>query len=141
MRLPFIPPRCFSPQSLTLFCFVLFCFSAFSRKGGGDGDDDIRKLAYFSAFIDPALLKGPRDKTRVVRYKVPPKTAMQISDPILKTSRYVFGPELAILLPHEEFMVFSLSGEPLLYLMTFVKMSLDLIFISFQRESPRGQML
>jgi major vault protein len=81
-----------------------------NSKGGGDGDEEIRKIAYFSAFVDPALLKGPRDKTRVVKYKVPPKTAVQISDHILKTSRFVFGPELAVLQPHEEFMVFSLSG-------------------------------
>lgn len=68
-------------------------------------------MAYFSAYIDPALLKGPRDKTRAVKYKVPPNTAVQINDYVLKTRRYVFGPELAILLPHEDFMVFSLSGK------------------------------
>jgi len=83
------------------------------RKGGGDGEEDIRKIAYFSAYIDPALLKGPRVKSRVVKYRIPPGTAVQINDHVKKTSRFIFGPEMALLQPHEDFMVFSLSaGKP-----------------------------
>lgn len=101
---------------LKLFHFLQYLESLYlsviivNRKGGGDGDDDIRKIAYFASYADPALLKGPRDKTRVVKYKIPPGTAVKINDHVLKKSRYIFGPEMAILTPHEEFMIFSLSG-------------------------------
>ena len=40
-------------------------------KQGGyiSTSDDVRKIAYFESSIDPALITGKRDKTKVVTYK------------------------------------------------------------------------
>ena len=81
----------------------------FNRKGGGTGSEDIRKIAYFEQSIDPKMLKG-RDKTRVVTYRCPHNTACQVYNYMEKTARVIFGPDLVILGPHENFNVLSLSG-------------------------------
>ncbi|KAL4231031.1 hypothetical protein ACF0H5_008614 [Mactra antiquata] len=82
------------------------------RNGGGTGSGDIRKIAYFEQSVDPQFLKG-RNKTRVVTYRCPGNTAVQVNDYLDKTARVVFGPDLAILGPHENFSVLSLSaGKP-----------------------------
>ena len=69
-----------------------------------------------------------RDKTRVVTFRCPSNAAVQVreihtcmhsrSDFVLqvynyleKTARVVFGPDLVILNPHENFNVLNLSGE------------------------------
>jgi len=80
------------------------------RHGGGAGSGDIRKMAYFEQSVDPQILKG-RDKTRVVTYRCPGNTAVQINNYLDKTARVVFGPDLVILGSHEEFSVLSLSGK------------------------------
>ncbi|XP_053550670.1 major vault protein [Bombina bombina] len=51
-----------------------------------------------------------RDKTRAVTYRVPHNAAIQVYDYREKKSRVVFGPELVILGPDEQFTVLSLSG-------------------------------
>ena len=51
-----------------------------------------------------------RDKTRVVTYRAPFGTAVQVYDYKHKKSRIIFGPDLVILQPDEEFTVLSLSG-------------------------------
>uniref|UniRef100_K1PLE3 Major vault protein alpha n=1 Tax=Magallana gigas TaxID=29159 RepID=K1PLE3_MAGGI len=51
-----------------------------------------------------------RDKTRVVTYRCPCNTAVQVYNYLEKTARVVFGPDLIILGPHENFNVLSLSG-------------------------------
>ncbi|XP_069508129.1 major vault protein [Ambystoma mexicanum] len=51
-----------------------------------------------------------RNKTRAVSYRVPHNAAVQIYDYREKKSRVVFGPELVILGPDEQFTVVSLSG-------------------------------
>ncbi|GFO34278.1 major vault protein [Plakobranchus ocellatus] len=80
--------------------------------GGGMGSGDIRKLAYFEQSIDPNIAKG-RDKTRVVTYRCPSNTAVQINNYQMKTARVVFGPDLVVLGPHENFNVLRLSaGKP-----------------------------
>ncbi|KAH9513343.1 hypothetical protein Btru_034666, partial [Bulinus truncatus] len=80
--------------------------------GGGLGSGDIRKLAYYEQSIDPSILKG-RDKTRVVTYRCPSNTAVQIYDYMKKTARVIFGPDLVVLGPHESFNVLRLSaGKP-----------------------------
>ncbi|XP_059155439.1 major vault protein-like [Physella acuta] len=80
--------------------------------GGGMGSGDIRKLAYYEQSIDPSIAKG-RDKTRVVTYRCPSNTAVQVYDYTKKTARVVFGPDLVVLGPHENFNVLSLSaGKP-----------------------------
>jgi major vault protein len=57
-------------------------------------------------------LKGnERDKTRVVTYRAPHNSAVQIYDYKEKKSRVVFGPELVMLGPEEHFTVISLSGD------------------------------
>ncbi|KAK0042287.1 major vault 1 [Biomphalaria pfeifferi] len=52
----------------------------------------------------------PRDKTRVVTYRVPHNAAVQIYDYKAKMSRVVYGPEQVMLGPDEQFTVLSLSG-------------------------------
>jgi major vault protein len=53
----------------------------------------------------------PRDRTRVVTFRVPHNAAVQIYDFQDKTARVVFGPDLVMLGPDEHFTVLSLSGE------------------------------
>jgi len=52
-----------------------------------------------------------RDKTRIVTYRAPHNSAVQIYDYKEKKSRVVFGPELVMLGPDEHFTVISLSGD------------------------------
>ena len=56
------------------------------------------------------MLQG-RNKTRLVTYRCPGNTAVQVNNYLEKTARVVFGPDLVILGPHENFNVLSLSGE------------------------------
>ena len=50
------------------------------------------------------------EKTKVVIYRVPHNAAMQIYDYKEKTAHDVFGPELVMLRPDEQFTQLSLSG-------------------------------
>jgi len=61
---------------------------------------------------DRAAAKAPkpRDKTRVVTYRVPHNAAMQIYDYKEKKARVIFGPDLVMLGPDEQFTQLSLSG-------------------------------
>jgi major vault protein len=52
----------------------------------------------------------PRDKTKAVIYKAPHNSAVQLFDYKTKQPRIVFGPELIMLEPYEDFTVLSLSG-------------------------------
>jgi major vault protein len=52
-----------------------------------------------------------RDKTRVVTYRAPHNSAVQIYDYKEKKARVVFGPELVMLGPDEQFTIISLSGD------------------------------
>jgi major vault protein len=54
---------------------------------------------------------GERDKTRVVTYRAPHNSAVQIYDYKDKKSRVIFGPELVMLGPDEHFTILSLSGD------------------------------
>ena len=54
---------------------------------------------------------GERDKTKVVTFRAPHNSAVQIYDYKEKKSRVVFGPELVMLGPDEHFTVISLSGD------------------------------
>ena len=53
---------------------------------------------------------GKRDKTKVVTFRVPHNAAVQIYDYKEKKARVVFGPELVMLMPDEQFTQLSLSG-------------------------------
>lgn len=55
--------------------------------------------------------QGKRDKTRVVSYKCPYNTIMQIYNFRSDKSRIVFGPDLVMLEPDEQFSLMSLSGK------------------------------
>jgi len=54
---------------------------------------------------------APRDKTRLVTYRAPHGAAVQVYDYKEKRARVVFGPELVMLGPEEQFTVMSLSGD------------------------------
>jgi len=58
-----------------------------------------------------AAAQEERDKTRVVTYRAPHNSAVQIYDYKEKKARVVFGPELIMLGPDEQFTVISLSGD------------------------------
>lgn len=61
----------------------------------------------------PLQPSAPRNKTRVVSYRVPHNAAVQVYDYRAKRARVVFGPELVTLDPEEQFTVLSLSaGRP-----------------------------
>jgi major vault protein len=52
-----------------------------------------------------------RDKTKVVTFRVAHNAACQVYDFKTKTSRVLFGPDLVMLSPDEQFTVLSLSGD------------------------------
>lgn len=52
-----------------------------------------------------------RDKTRVVVFKAPHNSAVQIYDYTAQQARLVFGPDLVMLGPDEQFTIISLSGD------------------------------
>lgn len=52
-----------------------------------------------------------RDKSRIVSYRCPFNSIMQIYNLRTKTNRIIFGPDLAVLEPEEEFTLMSLSGR------------------------------
>lgn len=54
---------------------------------------------------------APRIKNRVVRFNVQHNAAVQIYDYKKKSPRIVFGPDLVMLAPDEQFTVLSLSGD------------------------------
>jgi len=59
----------------------------------------------------PGKPKAARDRTRVVTYRIPHNSAVQIYDYKAKKPRVRFGPELIMLDPDEQFTVLSLSGN------------------------------
>jgi len=59
----------------------------------------------------PAAPRTKRDKTRVVSYQIPHSACVQIYDYKEKQARVVFGPDLILLGPDEQFTVLSLSGS------------------------------
>eukprot|EP01124_Arcella_intermedia_P015065 TRINITY_DN215_c0_g2_i2.p1 TRINITY_DN215_c0_g2~~TRINITY_DN215_c0_g2_i2.p1 ORF type:complete len:831 (+),score=115.35 TRINITY_DN215_c0_g2_i2:63-2555(+) len=64
-----------------------------------------------SSGIKHASSTGPRDKSRVVTYRIPYNSAVQIYDYKAKKARVIFGPDLIMLGPDEQFTVLSLSGN------------------------------
>ncbi|XP_067269481.1 major vault protein isoform X3 [Pseudorasbora parva] len=55
--------------------------------------------------------EAERDKTRVVSYRIPHNAAVQVYDYREKKARVMFGPEMVMLGPDEQFTVLSLSGD------------------------------
>jgi len=64
-----------------------------------------------SSGIKHAVSSGARDKSRVVTYRIPYNSAVQIYDYKAKKARVIFGPDLIMLGPDEQFTVLSLSGN------------------------------
>lgn len=58
----------------------------------------------------PGAPPTKRDKTKVITFRVPHNAAVQIYDYKQKTARVVFGPDLVMLEPDEQFTQLSLSG-------------------------------
>jgi len=59
----------------------------------------------------PQTKTGPRDKTRLVTYRTPHNSAVQIYDYKSKKPRVIYGPDLVMLGPDEQFTLVSLSGD------------------------------
>jgi major vault protein len=53
---------------------------------------------------------GSRERHKMIVYRVPHNAAVQVYDYKMNVSRVVFGPELVMLQPEEQFSVISLSG-------------------------------
>jgi len=73
---------------------------SYLRGDGGSFDD-----------MEGAGGRSARDKTRVVSFRVPHNSAIQIYDYKTKDSRLIFGPDLVMLGPDENFNVIRLSGD------------------------------
>jgi len=71
----------------------------------------LSKDADQSSGIRGGAATGERDKTRVVTYRIPHNAGVQIYDYKAKKARVVFGPDLIMLGPEEQFTVLSLSGN------------------------------
>ncbi|KAG1967601.1 major vault protein isoform X3 [Pimephales promelas] len=57
------------------------------------------------------FVESERDKTRVVSYRIPHNAAVQVYDYREKKARVMFGPEMVMLGPDEQFTILSLSGD------------------------------
>jgi len=76
-------------------------------------EDLLQVQGYRGQGSAPAAKAPPRHAHKVVTYRVPHNAAVQLYDYKKKRSRVVFGPELVMLEPDEEFSIMSLSGgEP-----------------------------
>ncbi len=76
------------------------------KAAGGSGGNVQQQISQAS----PSSLGADMDLTRVVTFQVPHNAASQIYDYQSKRSRVVFGPDLVMLGPNEEFTQLSLSG-------------------------------
>merc|ERR1712159_551371 len=61
--------------------------------------------------LKPLAFSQKRDKTRVVKFRVPHNSAIQLYNYKSKASRIAFGPDLVMLMPDEQFSVMRLSGD------------------------------
>lgn len=59
---------------------------------------------------DEVLNVGPRDKTKVISYRIPTGKCVQVYNYKSKENKIVFGPELILLQPDEILTLLSLSG-------------------------------
>lgn len=62
-------------------------------------------------YKEPEANLPKRIKHKIVTFRAPDNSAVQLFDYRSKTKRHVFGPELVKLGPHEQFTVFYLSGK------------------------------
>ena len=87
----------------------------YSKKLPEEVDHLLAKQALGSGYVVPGSkgkkAKISRDETRAVTFRVPHNAAVQVFDFKTKASRVVFGPELVMLGPDEQFTVMRLSGD------------------------------
>ncbi|EDO28394.1 predicted protein, partial [Nematostella vectensis] len=74
------------------------------------GKDPLADRGYRNIAPPPPKSETRRDKTRVITYRVPHNAAVQIYDYTEKKARVIFGPELVMLGPDEQFTQLSISG-------------------------------
>jgi len=74
-------------------------------------EDLLQSDADQSSGIRHTTASGPRNKSRLVTYRIPHNSAVQIYDYKAKKARVTFGPDLIMLGPDEQFTVLSLSGN------------------------------
>jgi len=67
--------------------------------------------AYQGLEAEKKLKSSARDKTRLVTYRTPHNSAVQVYDYKAKEARVVYGPDLVMLGPDEQFTVLTLSGD------------------------------
>jgi len=96
-------------------CYMLLPNEELYEKGF---DSEVENLL----FVDPMAQRtmsysevqkmqiAPRDRTKVISYRIPSNMAVQLFDYKTKANRIVFGPALVLLEPNEVFTVLSLSG-------------------------------
>jgi len=76
-------------------------------------EDLLQKGAYRGSNNKNQSSNNKREPWKVITYRVPHNAAVQLYDYKKKESRVVFGPELVMLEPDEQFSIMSLSGgEP-----------------------------
>jgi len=79
--------------------------------------EEIERLLLKDALADRMVRAGKetqpktRNKSQVISYRVPHNGAVQIYDYKEKKSRVIFGPELVMLGPDEQFTLISISGD------------------------------
>jgi major vault protein len=78
---------------------LAFDYGAQDTSGASDNDYETQRVA------------TKRDRTRVVTYRVPHNAVVQVYDYKRKAARMIFGPDLVLLQPDEQFTVLSLSGD------------------------------
>eukprot|EP01123_Difflugia_compressa_P009544 TRINITY_DN31_c0_g1_i6.p1 TRINITY_DN31_c0_g1~~TRINITY_DN31_c0_g1_i6.p1 ORF type:complete len:831 (-),score=208.74 TRINITY_DN31_c0_g1_i6:141-2633(-) len=74
-------------------------------------EDLLQTDADQSSGIKHSSTSGPRVKSRLVTYRIPHNSAVQIYDYKAKKARVTFGPDLIMLGPDEQFTVLNLSGN------------------------------
>jgi len=75
-----------------------------------DGVEDLLSQREYSGNSKVSRKVESRDKTRVVTYRAPHNSAVQVYDYTSNQSRVLFGPDLVMLGPDEHFTLISLSG-------------------------------
>merc|ERR1712137_346136 len=75
-----------------------------------DGVEDLLSQREYSGNSKVSRKVESRDKTRVVTYRAPHNSAVQVYDYTSNQSRVQFGPDLVMLGPDEHFTLISLSG-------------------------------
>merc|ERR1712196_423476 len=80
-------------------------------QGANTSQQGANNLASKFRSLNGVVGSRKRDKTRVVKFRVPHNSAIQLYNYKSKASRIAFGPDLVMLMPDEQFSVMRLSGD------------------------------